>query len=389
MRTSMRATTSLVGVAVCLCAFVPPAVAQECPELVGYLDTPVDTSWSHLAAEEGYVYKALCSRFHTEEGEFTVIDAHTPSDPVEVGSLEICARAVVVSGDVAYVDRYYTDPYEGYMGVQVIDVSDPASPSEGHLIMDRGGVAAVSDGYLYTVDPQTGIWVIDVSDPRSPSEVGFLAPPGYRQLLGLELAGHYVYTTSTTPKGLFVSPRQFLDVIDVSDPSTPFIVGSAQVAEEYTPDFSPWKSESSRSDVAVSGVYAFVSTYIGFNQPNTMWGPYESHGGITVVDVRDPSEPVVAAYLDFEEGGPSWLVDSGHLLFTDWGVFDISHPSEPRFVSGSSYGWSICSCGRNVYSEGHFFDPATGSWHSGLQVFDTWTWACRHPWTQQMPLAAE
>jgi hypothetical protein len=282
MRTSMRATTSLVGVAVCLCGFVPPVAAQECPELIGHLDSP--EGWSHVAADEGFVY-ATTNCNHDGEGVFSVIDVRTPSDPVQVGSLEICAgEGLVVSGNYAYVDRRYTPPYVGIMGVQVIDVSEPTSPAGVDLIMGRGHIAAVADGYAYTVAPSAGMWVIDVSDPRSPTEVGFLAPPGHREFRGLYVSGHFAYATSTTLGGYPSSPRQFLDVIDVSDPIAPFVVGSTEVAEEYTPDWASWLVRGSSSDVAVSGTYAFVSTAIMLCASPILWSCVE-FGGITLVDV--------------------------------------------------------------------------------------------------------
>jgi hypothetical protein len=364
---------------VSLCVLVPTVVAQDCLELTGHLES--SKYWEHVVADEDYVYGSHCDRY--QGGEFSVIDVRAPSAPVEVGSLEICADSLVVSGDYAYVDRWYTVPYRGFWGVQVIDISDPTSPFEVDLIMGRGGIAAVSGAFAYTVDPEMGMWVIDISDPASPIEVGFLAAPEGREFRGVEVSGHYAYATSTTLGGFLLSPRQFLDVVDVSDPSTPFVVGSTQVAEEYIPNISGWQADNSRADVAVSGVYAYVSTVVGFTAPPILW--YGSDGGLTVVDIRDPSAPVVAAYM--HTGPPQQFVVSGRLLFViyDWDyigalrVIDIGDPSNPRLV-GPPYPplnperispLAICHCDRYLYTIGGVWDAATGSHYSGLQVFDS------------------
>jgi hypothetical protein len=74
---------------------------------------------------------------------------------------------VVVSGHYAYVAN-------GDAGLQVIDVSNPASPQPvgGY---DSGGWSAsgvaVSGHYAYVAD-FTGLHVIDVSDPAQPRRVG-------------------------------------------------------------------------------------------------------------------------------------------------------------------------------------------------------------------------
>ena len=84
---------------------------------------------------------------------------------------------------------------------------------------------------------------------------------------------------------------------------------------------------------------------------------------LRVIDIHDPSNPTLF--------GPPYHVP---FPLDDWDWI------EPE---------AICHCARYLYTTGRVWDPATESYCSGLQVFDTWSWGCRHPWTQQMRLAVE
>jgi hypothetical protein len=78
-------------------------------------------------------------------------------------------------------------------GLRVIDVSDPAHPTEVGFY-DTPGYArgvAVSGPYAYVADGGSGLRVIDVSDPAHPTEVGFYDTPGYAY--GVAVSGPYAY----------------------------------------------------------------------------------------------------------------------------------------------------------------------------------------------------
>src|SRR4051794_40345987 len=79
-----------------------------------------------------------------------------------------------VSGSCAYVA-------DGNSGLQVIDVSNPASPQRvgGY---DTSGTAygvTVSGNCAYVADFDSGLRVIDVSDPAHPQQVGSYVPYSY------------------------------------------------------------------------------------------------------------------------------------------------------------------------------------------------------------------
>ncbi|MFZ1946842.1 MAG: hypothetical protein WAW06_04795, partial [bacterium] len=119
-------------------------------------------------------------------------------------------RDVAVSGTCAYVADLYA-------GLEVIDITDPASPQVLGSVGTPGsgyGVA-VSGTHAYVADYGSGLQAIDVTDPASPQIVGSVNTPGYAY--GVVVSGRYAY----------VADESFgLQVIDISDPTSPQIVGS-------------------------------------------------------------------------------------------------------------------------------------------------------------------
>jgi hypothetical protein len=123
------------------------------------------------------------------------------------------AMAVAVADNYAYVA-------ESSVGLQVIDVSNPANPVHaGRYEFEGGGlhrVVAVSGNYAYLADEDrhVGLQVIDVSNPANPVRVG-----GYKMMagMGLAVAGNHVYVAD---EGL-----GSLQVIDVSNPANPVRAG--------------------------------------------------------------------------------------------------------------------------------------------------------------------
>ena len=94
-----------------------------------------------------------------------IIDVSNPASPVLVGAYDTSdfARDVYVSGSLAYVADWRA-------GLQVIDVSNPASPIRrgGY---DTSGYAYdvfVSGSLAYIADRDAGLQIIDVSNPANP-----------------------------------------------------------------------------------------------------------------------------------------------------------------------------------------------------------------------------
>ncbi len=93
----------------------------------------------------------------------------------------------------------------------------------------------MAGSYAYVADDGKGLRIIDISDPANPSETGYYDTPGYAY--DVAVAGNYAYIADY---------YQGLRVIDVSDPAHPVQVGLYDtLGEAY--------------GVAVAGGYAYVA----------------------------------------------------------------------------------------------------------------------------------
>jgi len=108
------------------------------------------------------------------------------------------AYGVAISGSHAYVA-------DGVAGLQVIDITDPASPQLVGGVdtpYDAAGVA-ISGSHAYVADVEAGLQVIDITDPASPQLVGGVDTPG--RAYGVAISGSHAYVADGSA-GLQVAP---------------------------------------------------------------------------------------------------------------------------------------------------------------------------------------
>ncbi|MCP4632535.1 MAG: hypothetical protein GY855_06375, partial [candidate division Zixibacteria bacterium] len=119
------------------------------------------------------------------------------------------AKGVYISDTTAYVA-------DGSSGLQIIDVSDPESPSFLGSY-DTSGYAEgvyISGTTAYVADASSGLQIIDVSDPESPSFLGNYNTSGYAE--GVYISGTTAYVADGSSG---------LQIIDVSNPESPSFLG--------------------------------------------------------------------------------------------------------------------------------------------------------------------
>ena len=156
-----------------------PVGAQGCPELVGSYDTPGEPWGVALAGSYAYVADGFAG--------LRVIDVSNPAAPFEVGFVDtVEAFGVAVAGAYAYVA-------DTTAGLRVVDVSNPAAPVEVGFYDTPGWAygVAVAGSYAYVGDGGAGLRVVDVSNPALPFEVGSYDTPGFAY--GVAVAGSYAY----------------------------------------------------------------------------------------------------------------------------------------------------------------------------------------------------
>ena len=298
---------------------------------VGGVATP--GSAHDVAVSGSYAYVA--SHFSILQ----VVDISDPRDLRIVGRIDtppgetmpwidVAGYAVAISGSYACVASSY--------GLFVVDIGDPQDPrivgrmGESSLVRDM----TVAGGLFYVVDG-AAVYVIDITDPRSPKIVDAARTPG--QATGVAASGDHLYVAdgqfglrvydlsnqslrflgSVDTPGLaydvavsgdlaYLAEDEALRVIDVSNPTRPWIMGSVGIG--------------GRGGVVVSGSIAYVAGW-----------------GLQVVDVTNPNAPRVMSRMTWS--GEHGIAVSGDQAYLSgrWGlhVVDLTRLQPPPPPLGS------------------------------------------------------
>jgi hypothetical protein len=242
---------ALVGF--CVCVLATPALAQDCPELLGQWP---DDDPNFVAVDEPYAYVGRES-----DSTFMVADISDPASPEVVGSLDFPSTVTDVAAAYGYVLVAASDFF-------VVDVSTPSLPHiEGSLGLLYTENIAVSGQYAYlTYFFPTGLHIVDMSVPSSPAETGLVEILFDGTFTDVVIAGEYAYLPWINQFG---SPPSGLKVIDVHDPSAPFEAGSIDFSNDWVGGFAVYRG------------YAYLGTL----------------DGIRVIDVSTPTAPVEVGFV--------------------------------------------------------------------------------------------
>jgi len=211
----------------------------------------------------------------------SIFDVSDPARPESVAFLEttgemfhIAARSGFVYAGVRYPDRLLT-----------IDARDPVRPLvvDEVLVADRINDMELAGEHLYLANRTDGLLIFDISDPASPALVSRLALPG--SLMDIALRGSWAFLA--TDAGFFVA--------DITNPSTPEIVGSLEGPFNFT-RVSPGEGDL----VHLGGTVGQRSDFFGN----------------LIVDVSDPATPRLVGGMSYL---PEEMVSSG-----DQGLFSFN-----------------------------------------------------------------
>jgi hypothetical protein len=248
------------------------------------------------------------------ESDWDAFDVEIPhAENVElVGHFGGDIRTVAVQGSYAYV----TD--NGY-GLRVLDISDPANPTQvGFLPADDAWDIALYGNYAYLACDVLSLWVVDISDPSSPTEVmWYYENPYIEAYRGVAAAEGYLYIADYA---------WGLRVVGISDPARPGPVGFCNAI--------------GATDVAVAEGYAYVID--------------SAHNLLRVIDVSDPSNPTQVATLETYAWGVAVAGDYAYVVGNSLQVVDISIPSSPNEVSSYPLGAThVAVAGDYAYVAGY------------------------------------
>ncbi len=253
-----------------------------------------------------------------EEHGLRIYDVSDRANPLLVGSylpeLGVCPDndfifdEVAISGATAYVAA-------GLCGLLIVDVGDPEDP----VLLDRfatpGWAKEVkihpSEGgtMAYVADYGGGLRIIQVSGPDAPLGLGSLGGDGS---LGPVLSAH-VEEDDSGQILVYVSTTEGFFVVDASFPALPVVLGTLNTKLLGVP-FDP--AADIPQDSLVIADRAYVPIWMG---------------GLLVVDVSDPANPMVMqeietvsgqAFFKVAEGGVNVYVTEGQCGLRVFGTTD-------------------------------------------------------------------
>ncbi len=219
-------------------------------------------------------------------------------------------NAVEVAGDFVFVAS-------GGFGLSVVDVTNLQAPV---LVAQLATAGSANDvrvaGSVAFVAEDVGLQLVDVSDPAHPARLGSLSYPEGEQVR-LAVGGNRVY----------LADLNFgLHVVDVTNPMRPVEVGSLPLAG--TPR-AVSLGGTGLGGFGLTGSYAVVAC---------------GDGGVAVVDVSDPTAPVLVGTTPADQPRAGSVVVRGHYAFVAAGeegvygglhVVELADPTNPVEVGAS------------------------------------------------------
>ena len=234
---------------------------------------------------------------YTGSNGFRVLDISDSTHPVEVGFADIDGSLVEVADNSVVVYSPYSMTANNTF--YTIDVSDPTTP----VILDSYTCPAmtwdlvVKDNLVFIACWWDGVRIFNIADPTNIIQLSHVmgwqsgGVPGvdwcYAQAIDVE--GNYLYIVDYQP---FSNEDTYgLYIIDISNPSSPFLVNRFQ------------NMVSNPQDIDVDYENAFIA---------------DGYGGIESVAIYDPMNPYVVGYLDLIDGSTGIKVDGRFVYVSEY-----------------------------------------------------------------------
>lgn len=241
-----------------------------------------------------------------------------------------------VQGNYAYILGDNGNQGSGSSAAQfyVVDITNPAimkvlstTPITGYEFYGQSGIR-VQGHYVY-LESSTGtastnlLQIYDVSNPSAPAFAGSVQIPLYS--LGLWVSGNYAYVISFLDGSAnAASYAATLDVVDVSNPASPAVVGSTNTGTAGV----------HVSDIKVVGNYAYVA------------GQSTAQSYVLVFDISNPASPYLLTSLQAGHSPQGLDVEGGYWYQTiyDGNSLNIYNISNPSSLSQAGTASLIATC---------------------------------------------
>jgi len=308
--------------------------------LIAYLPLP-EFNYARgitISKDGKYVYVTNCNTSNVNDRKgIEIIDVSNPYDPKPVGRIATHSTAFGVTlsknGNYLYIATH--------KGIEVVDLSVATSVTSSNVV---GSVslknwamnAAISkDGkYAYVADYKNGLQVVDVSKPYAPNVVGSISSPN-----------EYAYGVGVSPDGKSAYVANYSNdfwVVDVSKPDNPEIVDNISLGT----------TGSAQGEViSQDGKYAYVA---------------DGSAGLKIVSLDNLSVNTVS----FSDGNAYGVAVSGKYAYVADGsaglkIVNLDNTSE-------IVGCSIAGVSKNVVlsSNGEYAYVATNNGLTIVNVYD-------------------
>ena len=262
------------------------------------------------------------------------------SNPTIEGNISFSApEKIEIAGKYAYVTNSSLNRFG------IIDISDPNEPVEISTLSSSTAFSFVkgldiAGKYAYVSGLET-FQIIDISNPTSPTIIGGVTSTDI-YLDAVYVSGNYAY----------VSGIDSVQIINISNPTSPVIVGSVVSSTAL----------GSVTSLYVSGVYAYVAD--------------RSSDSLRIVDVSNPASPViVGSVVSSTALNDPWsvYVSGKHAYLANetddsLRIIDVSDPTSPVIVGGVKNA-SLLDGARSVYVSGKYAYVGVSSDNS-LRIID-------------------
>lgn len=285
------------------------------------------------------------------DGMVDIIDISDRANPIHMATYDGGGQRfqdVKLHGGIGYFGS------DSGGGVHIVDLHDPVEPTLLTTITTADGGhnqihnLFIADGYLYQASGRsTDVRVFDVSDPANPVHVRNIATTDPRLIHDITVANGRLYTSGfgTSTNG---GTTDIFDVSDIGDPTWSVATRLLGTIHSGVNNHSNWPT-------ADGNVIAIAREVSG-------------GGDVTLWDIRDPSQPqllstITGASLGLLSATPHNPVIRGDLLYVSWYhnglvVLDISDPTQPVMVgnhdtlpgtgsSGFDGNWGVHLAGRD------------------------------------------
>lgn len=279
----------------------------------------------------------------SRQGGLRIVDVSDPAHPTEVGDYRdyISYVSAVVVPDPVSENEVYAYLATGFnAGLLALDVTDPAHPvrAEANLQWAAGDMALAGDTLLIT-DEFGGMRAVDIGDRRTPTQLGRFDALSDARRIHVHDGVAYVVDSlrrlwtvdltapeSLTLLSLFVSEGNIMDLAAAGDR----LYLAAETADILVLDVSDPAAPALLDTIELPYLANNIAVYEGYGY--SVAGDYPSGWSLYAFEVSNPAATVEENALDYAAAGAIVAAQDGlPFVGTDaLHVYDLEEPGAPQ-----------------------------------------------------------